>query len=503
MTSEFILETSHLTKTFPGVVAVNDVDFGVRPGEVHALLGENGAGKSTFCKLLSGVHQPTSGQILLEGNPVVFRSPHNALLSGLSMVYQERNLIPHLTGAQNICLGREGTRRLGLINDQQVRKTASVIRDKVGAQVDLNRNVQSMRPSEQQVIEILRALFHDPRILLLDEPTASLTHQDAEMLYTVIKNVTAHDVAVIFISHKLEEVFQIADRITIFRDGVKIVTEDTSNLSKPSCIRHMTNRDITELYPDVKKTQQSQEALLSVEDVSDGQKLHNVSFSVAPGEVVGFYGLVGSGRTEVAELLFGLTPKVSGVVRLRGEEIHVNKPGQALKHGIFLVPEDRARHGLFHSFNLKENLTIPVIERLLRWTGLIDHRKELQIATDIADSGDLRLVYSDIQQDVNSLSGGNKQKILIARWLSKKEEASVMILDEPTQGIDIGVKHEIYELLRRLAEQYGIGVIFISSELAEVIGISDRVYVFREGTVVKELHRDEIESQEQVLKWAF
>lgn len=502
MTSEFILETRHLRKAFPGVVAVSDVDFGIHPGEVHALLGENGAGKSTFCKLLSGVHQPTSGLILVDGNPVTFRSPHDALLAGLSMVYQERNLIPFLTGAQNICLGREATRWGGLINERKAHRIACAIRDRVGAQVDLNIDVQSMRPSEQQVVEILRALFHEPRILLLDEPTASLTHQDAEMLYKVIENVVANDVAVIFISHKLEEVFRIADRITVFRDGVKITTEATSALTEASCIRHMTNREIGELYPDI-RPQEDNDTLLSVEHVSDAKKLRDISLTVSAGEVVGFYGLVGSGRTELAELLFGLTPKVSGVVRLRGEELQIRGSGQALKRGIFLVPEDRPRHGLFHTFNLKENLTLPVVERFLNKIGLINHHKESHIAKGIADNGDLRLVYSDIQQDVNSLSGGNKQKILIARWLAKLEEASVMILDEPTQGIDVGVKHEIYELLRRLAEKHGLGVIFISSELAEVIGISDRVYVFRDGTITKEFRHDEIKSQEQVLKWAF
>lgn len=502
MPNEYVLETQHLKKAFPGVVAVDDVDFGIHPGEVHALLGENGAGKSTFCKLLSGVHRPTSGQILIEGKPVSFRSPHDALVAGLSMVYQERNLIPFLTGAQNICLGREATQWGALVNDRKAHKIACAIRDKVGAQVDLNVDVQSMRPSEQQVIEILRALFHEPRILLLDEPTASLTHQDAEMLYKVIENVVAHDVAVIFISHKLEEVFRIADRITVFRDGVRITTEDATALTKASCIRHMTNREIGEMYPEV-RVQGDAKALLSVDKVSDGGKLHDISFEISAGEVVGFYGLVGSGRTELAELLYGLTPKVSGTVRLRGKELLIRRPGQALKHGIFLVPEDRARHGLFHTFNLKENLTLPVIERFLHWIGLIDHRKESRIAKDIADSDDLRLVYSDIHQDVNSLSGGNKQKILIARWLAKREEASVMILDEPTQGIDVGVKHEIYELLRRLAEMHGLGVIFISSELAEVIGISDRLYVFRGGTITKEFRHDEIENQEQVLKWAF
>ena len=502
MSSMFALETRHLTKAFPGVVAVNDVDFAVRPGEVHALLGENGAGKSTFCKVLSGVHRATSGEVLLEGEPVAFRSPHDALVAGLSMVYQERNLIPFLTGTQNICLGKEETRYGSLIHESRTRRTAREIRDRVGAQVRLDVEVEALRPSEQQVIEILRALFHQPRLLLLDEPTASLTHQDTEMLYAVIRNVISEGVGVIFISHKLEEVFKIADRITIFRDGIRVATELAANLDRDACIRHMTNRDISELYPDV-QAKPTSERLLDVESVSDGNKLHDISFTLSPGEVVGFYGLVGSGRTELAELLFGLSPKTSGTVKLRGEELRIRNPGHAIEQGIFLVPEDRARHGLFSSFNLKENLTLPVMSRFLGKLGLIDHRAEAAAATDIADNGELRLVYTDIQQQIDSLSGGNKQKILIARWLTKREEAAVMILDEPTQGIDIGVKHEIYELLRRLAEKYQLGVIFISSELAEVIGVSDRVCIFKDGTIVKEYRHDEIQNQEQVLKWAF
>ncbi|MBN1859503.1 sugar ABC transporter ATP-binding protein [Candidatus Bipolaricaulota bacterium] len=496
------LETRHLTKRFPGIVAVDNVDFEVHSGEVHALLGENGAGKSTFCKLLSGVHRPTDGEILLDGKPVVFRSPHDALLAGLSMVYQERNLIPFLTGAQNICLGNEQTRLRWGVHDTRTRRTAEKIRDRVGAKVDLDIEVQALRPSEQQVIEILRALFHQPRLLLLDEPTASLTHRDAEMLFEVIRNVTSQGVGVIFISHKLEEVFRIADRVTIFRDGVRVVVEEAGELNRESCIRYMTNREIGELYPEV-RAKPSDELLLQVEDVSDFDKLHDVSFTLSPGEVVGFYGLVGSGRTELAELLFGLSRKRSGSVRLNGEQLDLRSSAQAIEHGIFLVPEDRARHGLFDLFNLKENLTIPVLSRLLNRLRLIDHRAETHIATRIAENEDLRLVYTNIHQDVESLSGGNKQKILIARWLAKREEASVIILDEPTQGIDIGVKHEIYDLLRQLAEQHQLGVIFISSELGEVIGISDRVYVFKNGTIVKELNRDEIDSQEQVLKWAF
>jgi len=418
------------------------------------------------------------------------------------MVYQERNLIPFLTGAQNICLGQEQTRLRSLIHDARTEATACRIRDRVGAHVPLNVEVESLRPSEQQVIEILRALFHNPRLLVLDEPTASLTHQDTEMLYEVIQSIVSEGVGVIFISHKLDEVFRIADRVTIFRDGIRVTTANAEDLDHAACIRHMTNREINELYPAL-ESQPREDVLLEVEGVSDGDKIHDITFTLSPGEVMGFYGLVGSGRTELAEVLYGLTPKTSGTVKLRGQELRVRHPGQAIRSGVFLVPEDRARHGLFNAFNLKENLTLPVLGRFLNKLGLINGRAESAGAKEIADDEELQLVYTDVRQAIDSLSGGNKQKILIARWLAKRADAAVMILDEPTQGIDIGVKHEIYELLRRLAEQHQLGVIFISSELAEVIGISDRVCIFKNGTIVKEFLHDEIKSQEQVLHWAF
>lgn len=502
MKEEFVLETRHLVKSFPGVIAVNDVDFEVRPGEVHALLGENGAGKSTFCKVLSGVYQPTSGEVFLKGKEANFHSPHDALVSGLSMVYQERNLIPFLTAAQNICLGAEGKRFGVMLDRKAVKDAATEIRDRFGARIDLDTQVRFLSPSDQQVVEILRALLHDPSVLLLDEPTSSLTQESVDMLYGIIGRVVKQGVGVIFISHKLEEVFKIADRVTIFRDGEKVLTKPALELDRNSCIRYMTNRDIDQLYPSVSSLP-SNKPLLEVGNLSDGHKVHDVSFNVAAGEIVGFYGLVGAGRTELANLLYGISPIMGGKVMLEGKEINILRPEDALRNGIFLVPENRAEHGLFDNFRLKENLSIAVMDRLLGLLGLINHKKETKVAKQIADNRDLSLVYTDIEQEIDSLSGGNKQKILIARWLARRDGARVIILDEPTQGIDIGVKHEIYKLLRDLAEQYHLAVIFISSELLEVLGMSNRLYVFKQGTIVKEFLREETPDQEEVLKYAF
>ena len=389
-----------------------------------------------------------------------------------------------------------------MLDRKAVRESARGIRDRFGARIDLDTQVRFLSPSDQQVVEILRALLHNPSVLLLDEPTSSLTQESVDMLYEIIGRVIRQGVGVIFISHKLEEVFKIADRVTVFRDGQKVITKPASELDRNSCIRYMTNRDIDQLYPSVSSLP-SREPLLEVHDLSDGHKVHDVSFNVAAGEIVGFYGLVGAGRTELANLLYGISPVSGGEVVLDGKRISIRSPEDALRHGIFLVPENRAQHGLFDNFGLKENLSIAVIDRLLGILGLINHKKESKVARQIADNRDLSLVYTDIEQEIDSLSGGNKQKILIARWLARRDGARVIILDEPTQGIDIGVKHEIYKLLRDLAEQYHLAVIFISSELLEVLGMSNRLYIFKEGTIVREFLRQETPDQEEVLRYAF
>ena len=496
-----LLETKQLTKVFPGVVAVNSMDFQVRPGEVHALLGENGAGKSTFCKVLSGIYQPTSGRIFFGGHPVTVRSPHDALELGLSMVYQERNLIGFLSGAENICLGIESG-HWGIIDKDGVTKAAAQIATTIGADVDLSIPVEQLSLSEQQLVEILRALIHNPKLLVLDEPTASLSHNAVSLLHDVIRRIVSKGVGVVYISHKLEEIFEVADRVTIMRDGNTVITELSSELDFDSCIRYMTSQDIDELYPQ-SKLSSSSKPLLEVRGISDGHKTHDVSFKVAAGEIVGFYGLIGAGRTEVANSLFGISPCKTGSILLDGQELIVRSPMDALRHGIFLVPEDRDQKGLFDIFALQGNLTISVVHRFLKLGALTSRRVERQVAEQILTNSDLRLLYSQLNQDVHSLSGGNRQKVLLQRWLARQEDARIFIFDEPTQGIDVGVKHEIYELLTRLARERNLGIIFISSELVEVLGISDRICVFRQGTIVKEFLREDTPTQEQILAHAF
>ncbi len=497
----FLLETKQLVREFPGVVAIDKVDFQIMHGEIHALLGENGAGKSTFCKVLSGMYQPTSGQIFFNGAPVQFRSPHDALLTGLSMVYQERNLIPFLTGAQNICLGMENG-PFGLVDRKKVMQAANEICDSTGAKINLDIPVEQLSLSEQQLIEILRALIHKPKLLILDEPTASLSHHAVTLLHDVIGNIRSQNVGVIYISHKLEEIFEVADRVSILRDGKKVTTKPASQLDRDSCIKYMTNQDIGTLYP-VANPHHHHRPLLEVNNLCDGDKVHDVSFNLQTGEIIGFYGLIGSGRTEVANLLFGISRATAGTIILEKQDVSIQSPRNALERGIFLIPEDRTRNGLFDLFAVKGNLTIAVIDRFIKLGALVNRQLEEKTAKVIASSRNFRLVYTNINQAVSSLSGGNKQKVLLARWLARQEDARVIIFDEPTQGIDVGVKHEIYELLRNLADEKGLGVIFISSELTEVLGVSDRLYVFKQGTIVKEFLKEEGATQQEVLSYAF
>jgi len=401
----FLLETKQLTKAFPGVIAVNSVDFQIRPGEVHALLGENGAGKSTFCKILSGIYQPTNGQIFFDGHPVVVRSPHDALSLGLSMVYQERNLIGFLSGAENICLGIE-TGHWGMIDNDEVKEAAVQLRDAIGADVDLGVPVEKLSVSQQQLVEILRALIHKPKLLLLDEPTASLSRNAVNLLHDVIRRISAQGVGVIYISHKLEEVFEVADRVTIMRDGKTVVTESSSELDFDSCIRYMTSQDISKLYPQ-NKPPSPRKSLLEVRSLSDGHKMHDVSFNVAAGEIVGFYGLIGAGRTELANALFGISPYKTGSVTLDGQELNIRNPIDALRQGIFLVPEDRDQKGLLDIFALEGNLTISVIRRFLRMGTLLSRRLEHQVAEKIVEK--LGVYYFEAGKFARNLAKTNPE----------------------------------------------------------------------------------------------
>lgn len=495
---DVVLEFKNITKQFPGVLALNGVDLDVRKGEVHAIVGENGAGKSTLCNILTGIHRPTHGEIYWKGKPVQVSHPSEALKMGIAMVYQERNLIPYLTGAQNICLGQERI-RWGIIDESHSLKVANQLRERVGAKVPLNAPTSQIGASSRQMIEILRALAHDPELLILDEPTSSLDRDDIQALFHVVERIKKEGRAVIFISHKLEEVFSISDRISVFRDGQKISTNPTAEFDTRTCIKHMINREMVEQYPEVKTN--PGDKLLEAKKVSDGIVLKDVTLQVHKGEVVGLYGLVGSGRTEFAEVVFGLRPMRSGEMSLSGAGLSRDDSTQMrMEKGISLIPEDRRRKSVWEFFNVRENMSIAILKDIVNTLGLVKRREEKNRVRTILNSGSLRVVYRDMEQEIDDLSGGNKQKVVIGRWLARKG-LKMLIMDEPTQGIDVGAKREIYNLTRGFAEKQGIGVLFISSELPELIGVCDRMYIFREGTVSAELSRQEFD-REKILFYA-
>jgi ABC-type sugar transport system ATPase subunit len=492
-----VLSVRGITKHFPGVTALDHVDLEVRQSEVHAIVGENGAGKRTICNIIIGIMPPDEGDMEISGEKRQFSHPAQALQAGVRMVYQERNLINFLTGAQNICLGEEPTRWGGFVNERALYRNAEQLKQQIGIDIPLDIRVSEMSAAQRQIIEILRALLYKPVLLILDEPTSSLTESDVEVLFKTVRQIKEEGIAVIFISHKMEEVFSIADVISIFRNGKKVVTKKNGEMDRTECIKHMVNQNIESLFPPVHPSGRGN--ILELKHVGDSVFLHDINLYLKKGEVLGLYGLVGSGRTELAELIYGIRPAAEGTLYLEGQEITPNTKDM-LNKKVFLVPEDRREKGLFFNLNLRTNLNLSFLDRLVRFLGLVNEREAINLALQIADSEQLKLKYSSINQNINQLSGGNKQKIVIGRWISH-EEVKVLIMDEPTQGIDVGAKYEVYSIIRHHAEKRKAGVLFISSELSELIGVCDRIYVFKEGTIAGELTRDEFDA-EKILHFA-
>jgi len=495
-----VLKLDKVTKIFPGVVAIEKVELEIFKGEIHSIVGENGAGKSTLCNVITGVYHPEEGEIFWQGKKVDFKSPQQAINAGIRVVYQERNLIPYLTGGQNIVLGDEPRKGL-LVDEKKILENANAIKKRFSINVPLDVPVMRLTPACNQIIEILRALNRTPKLLILDEPTSSLSQSDVKMLFKMLRNIKKEypELSVIFISHKLPEVFDIADRISIFRNGKKIHTNKVCNLNRSTCIKYMINRDLSNRYPKVIPHFSKSEKVLEIENVSEKKgKVHDINMFLRKGEVLGLYGLVGSGRTELAELIFELRKKEKGKINYQGKEVNFTSSYDAIRAGIFLIPEDRKRHGIFNGFNLKENLSIAFLkDKLTGALGRIKQKEEIDFAYIAVDK--LKIKYTSISQDISKLSGGNKQKVVIGRWLTGKN-LTVLIMDEPTNGIDVGTKYEIYELMRDLTKQ-GISIIFISSELPEVLGVCDRICVFREGTISGVLEREEF-SEQKVLEYA-
>lgn len=494
MSAEVILETKGLTKEFPGIIANNNIDLVIHKGEVRAIMGENGAGKSTLCNMLTGIYEPTRGRIFFEGRQVKFNHPQEALAAGIRMVYQERNLIEYLTGAQSICLGLEARKNKFFVDEKAMYRKAADIREEVGANLPLDVPVEELSPAQQQMVEILRAVANEPKLLILDEPTASLGNEEVEILFRVIRKLKAKGVAVVMITHKLDEVFEISDTISIFRNGEHIETIKNGELDRMEAVRLMLGRDVTSQFPPVEDTS-TDEMMLEIDNLSDATgKLSRISMNVKKGEVVGIYGLLGSGRTELLEAIYGLNPR-RGKIALEGGPVGQNeKPYDMIARGVLFAPEDRRHNSLFRDFfTIRENVSIGYMDKISNRMNFINTKKEKELFRTISSNPSLRVKYTRDTQDIEELSGGNQQKIVLGRWIFN-DHLKVMLMDEPTQGIDVGVKYDIYVLIRDLARQ-GKSVIIVSSELPELTGVCDRLYVLKDGTFKAELSRDEFDNE--------
>jgi ribose transport system ATP-binding protein len=472
-----LLEMQGINKAFPGVQALRDVDLTIYPGEILALLGENGAGKSTLVKILNGVYSADSGTITWDGTAVTISSPHDAQRTGISMIHQELALIPYLDAGKNIYLGREPRGLLpGTINWRKLYTDAEAQLRDIGLNISTRTPVRFFSIAQQQMIEVAKALSLNARLIVMDEPTSSLTDREVESLFEQMRLLRERGVAIIFISHRLDEVFEICDRLTVLRDGELVGSESVSEVDTDQIIRMMVGREMGQMY-ERRKTPPGDEIILEVRNLNRGQMVQNVSFQLHKGEILGIAGLVGAGRTELVQTLFGVYPASSGEIILDGEPVTIRRPAQAIQHGIGLVPEDRKGQGLFLGMHVSENIVMAKLREIV--AGLFVRWREVtKTSEEYVQRLDIRT--PSIRQTVRNLSGGNQQKTVIAKWLTL--DPKILILDEPTRGIDVGAKFEIYRLMNQLAAR-GVGIIMISSELPEVLGVSDRIIVMHEGQV--------------------
>jgi ABC-type sugar transport system ATPase subunit len=486
-----LLEMQGIGKTFPGVRALEGVQLRVKEGQVHALLGENGAGKSTLIKILSGAYAKDEGQILFEGKPVEIRGPHDAQALGISTIYQEFNLANDLTVAENVFLGHLPT-KAGRVDWSTVKARTREILDALGVEFSVDAPISSLSVAEQQLVEIAKALNRKTRILVMDEPSALLGEKDLENLFRVVRSLQAQGIGIIYISHRLREIFALADEVTILKDGRYISTQRVADVTMDTLVKLMIGRDLKDVYP--KRTVELGDVMLEVSGLSQSKLLRDISFELHAGEIVGFAGIVGSGRTELARAIFGADPS-SGEMRIAGKPYKPHSPAAAIRQGVALVTEDRKTQGLFLQLSVRINTTISGLRQLTR-LGVINFGKELALVRRMIQ--ELRIKTPTPSFLVVNMSGGNQQKVVLARWLSVGTR--IFLMDEPTRGIDVGSKSEIYQIMDELTRQ-GVGIIMISSELPEVLGMSDRIMVMRQGRIVKELSRAEA-SEETVMHYA-
>ena len=476
---EHFVEMRGITKTFPGVVALDNVTFQCKAGEVHAVVGENGAGKSTLMNLLAGVYQPDAGEIIIAGQTVRMTSPHNAQDLGVSMIYQELNLLPDMSVAENVFLGRESRRRFGLLNDVELEGKARDVLRRLGVDIDPRTRLGSLSMPQQQMVEIAKALSLNAQVVIMDEPSAALGVKDLEYVFKIIRALKQQGVSVIYISHRIAEIFEIADRVTVFKDGQVVGTEVVAEIDRPTLVRMMIGRSFSETFP--ARGGEPGEEVLRVEEMNVGKELIQINMVVRAGEIVGLSGLVGAGRTELAQSIFGTRKIDSGSIFVRGELANLRSPRHAMRHRMGYLTEDRNAEGLVLGQNVIQNVALPSLKQRQRW-GVVDRGQEQAVVESVTN--DLRLRAPNLNADVENLSGGNRQKVVLAKWLISGPE--LLIFDEPTRGIDVGAKAEIWGLMRQLANQ-GKALLMISSELPEIVGMSDRIYVMHQGSIVGEV----------------
>ena len=491
--SENIIELNRISKSFSGVEVLHEVSFSLQPGEVHALLGENGAGKSTLVKVMTGVYQPDSGEIYLNGEKVRFSDSRDSRQAGIAAIYQELSLFPDLDVAENIFVGRQPIRKGGQIDWRRLYRESGQLLTSLGVHLDLRKKARSLSIAQQQMVEIARAFSINARILIMDEPTSSLTLNEVADLFRLVRRLREDGTAIVFISHRLEELFEIADRVTVLRDGFYVGTRSMIEVNRDELIRLMVGRTITNLFP--KQEVKAGDVMLKVENLTRQGIFEDVSFELRAGEILGMAGLVGAGRTDVARAIFGVEPPTGGKIQIEGQEIHISSPQQAIGLGLAYVPEDRQTYGLIPPMNIIANISLPMLGEYVR-RGWLQAKAERSAAYDSARQMDVRA--NNIWQKARELSGGNQQKVVLAKWLSTKPR--ILILDEPTRGIDVGTKAAVHALMSKLASE-GIAILMISSELPEVLGMSDRVLVMREGHVTAILSRAEA-TQENILHFA-
>ncbi|MCO4315723.1 sugar ABC transporter ATP-binding protein [Phyllobacterium sp. 21LDTY02-6] len=480
--AEYLLNAENIRKEFPGVLALDDVRFRLKRGTVHALMGENGAGKSTLMKILAGIYVPDQGEVYLKGLPIRLKSPLDALENGIAMIHQELNLMPFMTVAENIWIRREPTNSFGLVDHGRMYDMTAELFERLNIRLDPDAEVRDLSVANRQMVEIAKAVSYESDVLIMDEPTSALTEREVEHLFAIIRDLRAQGIGIVYITHKMNELFEIADEFSVFRDGRYIATHASSDVTRDDIIKMMVGREITQMFP--KEEVPIGDVVLSVKDLSLRNVFRDVSFEVRAGEILGIAGLVGSGRSNVAETIFGVTPATTGTIAINGRTVAIASPNEAIGHGMAFLTEDRKDTGCLLILDVLENMQIAVLQERFVKFGFVAEKQLTAACQEMSDK--LRVKTPGLEEKIENLSGGNQQKVLIGRWLLTNPK--ILILDEPTRGIDVGAKAEIHRLVTQLARQ-GVAVVMISSEMPEVLGMSDRIMVMHEGRVTGFLDR--------------